>query len=71
MGRSKELVDIWDAYFTAFPDAEMFDSRGMAVQDFNRLDEMMETAIKRGTPMADADLSAPMLEPNPFERLVL
>ena len=71
MAQSENLVATWEAYFSVFPDAEMFDSRGMSVADFNRLDEMMETAIKRGSPMTDDDLTSPILEPNPMRGLVL
>ena len=71
MAQSENLVATWEAYFRAFPDAEMFDSRGMSVDDFNRLDEMMEAAIKRGSPMTEADLTSPILEPDPMRGLVL
>jgi hypothetical protein len=71
MAQSENLVATWEAYFNAFPDAEMFDSRGMSVDDFNRLDEMMEAAIKRGSPMTEDDLTSPILEPDPMRGLVL
>jgi hypothetical protein len=71
MARSENFMDTWEAYIRAFPDAEMFDSRGMSLEDFDRLEEMMETAIKRGSAMTEDDLTSPILEPDPMRGLVL
>jgi hypothetical protein len=71
MAKSKKPVPIWEAYFSMFPDAEMFDSRGISMADFNRIDEMMGAAIKRGSPMTDDDLTSPALEADPMTALLL
>ena len=70
MPSSSKYMRIYEAYVKAFPRAVMFDSRAMAGEDFDRLEEMMETALERGFPMTDADLMYPVLEPDPKNGLL-
>ena len=71
MARSNKFMQTYEAYVDAFPDAEMMDSQGMAVEDFDRLEEMMETALERGSPITQEDLLFPVTEPDPESGLVL
>lgn len=70
MEQSKSSNEIYDAYFEAFPDADLFDSRAMSLHDFNRIEEMMRSALRRGSPMVEADLKYPVPEPEPELGLV-
>jgi len=45
------LNKVLEAYVDAFPDAEFPDSRAMSPDDFNRLDEIMQAALDRGSPI--------------------
>ena len=60
----------YEAYADAFPDSGMFDSRAMAAEDFDRLEELMEAALKRGRPITQDDLRYPVPEPEPEKGLV-
>ena len=71
MARSKNFMQTYEAYVDAFPQAEMPDSRGMAAEDFDRLEEMMEIALKRGSPITQADLLFPVTDPDPESGLLL
>lgn len=71
MARSSNFMKTMEAYADAFPDAEMLDSRGMAAEDFERLEEMMEEALERGSPITEDDLQFPLTEPEPETALVL
>lgn len=71
MARSSNFMKTMEAYADAFPDAEMLDSRGMASEDFDRLEEMMEEALERGSPITQSDLKFPLKEADPSSSLVL
>jgi hypothetical protein len=71
MAKPNEYLDLLREYAEAFPEAEMFDSRGMAGEDFDRIEEMMQAALDRGSPMVAADLKFPVAEPDPVTGLVL
>tara|TARA_R110000796_G_scaffold181934_2_gene298493 strand:- start:723 stop:938 length:216 start_codon:yes stop_codon:yes gene_type:complete len=71
MANPSEYLDLLREYVDAFPDAVMFDSRGMAGEDFDRIDEMMQAALDRGSPMVASDLKFPVSEPDPETGLVL
>ena len=45
------LNKVLEAYVDAFPGAEFPDSRAMSPDDFNRLDEIMQAALDRGSPI--------------------
>lgn len=70
MERSSNFMATFEAYADAFPDAEMFDSRAMASEDFDRLEEMMEVALERGSPISRDDLMFDVPEPEPENGLV-
>jgi hypothetical protein len=60
----------YEDYADAFPDAEMFDSRSMAGEDFDRLEELMEIALERGSAITKDDLLFPVPDPEPDQGLV-
>jgi hypothetical protein len=60
MAQSDNFMETYEAYFDAFPNSQLFDSRLISVEDFNRLEEMMEIALERGSPMTNADLTSPI-----------
>jgi len=70
MEQFNRYFKIVDAYVDAFPDAVMFDSRAMAIEDFNRIEEMMQAALARGSAMTEADLKYPVPDPEPDLGLV-
>ena len=45
------LNAVLEAYVDAFPGAEFPDSRAMSPDDYGRLDELMQAAIDRGSPI--------------------
>lgn len=71
MARSNNFMQTYEAYADAFPEAEMMDSRGMAAEDFDRLEGLMEAALKRGSPITQADLLFPITDPDPESGLLL
>lgn len=70
MARDSNFMQIFEAYADAFP-GHMPDSRGMAGEDFDNLQTLMQRALDRGSPITPDDLSSPVCEPNPETGLML
>jgi len=60
-----------ERYIRLFPGSELPDSRGMAESDFLKLEDLMISAIKRGTPITIDDLEVVPVEPDPEAGLLL
>lgn len=71
MARSADFMQVFESYVLTFRDAAwMPDSRGMAVEDFENLENLMKLSLRRGYPIAPSDLQHPVPEPNPEIGLV-
>lgn len=61
---------IYEQYCARFPET-MPDSRALSPAILARLDQIMQTALNRGTPITDADIGGPQDKPDPSKGKVL
>lgn len=61
---------VYEQYSARFP-GTMPDSRALSPEILARLDQIMQAALNRGTPITDADIGGPPDKPDPSKGKVL